>query len=289
MRRLMSWVSVGSMLLLVAVAVTVSLVSAPVRPHYSASRAPQRSPSVGVAATPTAAITPPTTTGSKPTVADPAGLVDPFVGTNAREGASKDVGKVSRADVPFGMVQWGTGTTPDRVQGGGYNYGSSRISGFSLTHLSGAGCSIFGDIPILPTTGAVAQHPGNEMQSFSHADESASPGSYQVRLGSPATTVQLSATTRTGIGQIAFPSTASANVLFKVSDSATALHSSSVRVVGTHEVTGSVTTGYFCGALGTYTLHFVAVFDRPFTRHGVWEYGRLHPGAATCSGASQKS
>ncbi len=46
-------------------------------------------------------------------------------------------------------------TAPDRVQGSGYQDGDDSISGFSLTHLSGARCPIFGDVPILPVTGAV--------------------------------------------------------------------------------------------------------------------------------------
>jgi len=212
-------------------------------------------------------------------------LVDPFVGTGSGPVTQGEVGSFPGADVPFGMLQWSPDMAPDRVQGGGYDYADTSISGFSLTHLSGAGCSVFGDVPILPTTGALPQHPGNATESFSHVNESASPGRYQVSLGSPATTVQLSVTTRTGIGQITFPSTSSANLLFKVSGSANGLHESSVQIHGGNEVTGSVTTGYFCGSLGAYTLHFVAVFNRPFKRHGVWDHGRLHPGSSTCFGS----
>ena len=49
------------------------------------------------------------------------------------------------AVVPFGMVQW----SPDTVanQPGGYYYSDNRIRGFSLTHLSGAGCSAAQDLP----------------------------------------------------------------------------------------------------------------------------------------------
>jgi len=222
---------------------------------------------------------------STPPQADLAGLVDPFVGTGVGAVATNEVGTFPGADLPFGMVQWSPDTAPDRVQGGGYNYGDTRISGFSLTHLSGAGCSVFGDVPILPTTGALPQHPGYATESFSHRTESASPGRYQVNLGSPATTVRLSATTRTGIGQIEFPPTSSANLLFKVSGSTNGLHASSVQIRGANEVTGSVTTGYFCGSLSAYTLHFVALFNRPFKRHGVWAHSRLDPGTSTCSGS----
>jgi len=217
--------------------------------------------------------------------ADVTSLVDPFVGTGVGPGTAGEVGAFPGAATPFGMIQWSPDTAPDREQGGGYDYGDTKISGFSLTHLSGAGCPVFGDVPILPTTGAVAKDPAGTTEQFSHADESAAPGSYQVRLGSPATTVQLSATTRTGIGQITFPPTRAANLLFKVSGSANGIHASSVQIHGSDEVTGSVTSGYFCDSVGAYTLHFVARFSRTFTGHGVWDQGRLHPGSSTCSGS----
>lgn len=60
--------------------------------------------------------------------------------------------------------------------------------------------------------------------------------------------------------------------------------SSSVRVVAPDEVTGSVTSGGFCGSQSTYTLHFVAAFDRSFASYGVFDDAGLHPGTAVCSG-----
>ena len=35
-------------------------------------------------------------------------------------------------------------------------------------------------------------------------------------------------------------------------------------------VTGTETAGQFCGSPGTYPLHFVAQFDRPFSSYGTW-------------------
>jgi len=226
-----------------------------------------------------------TPAATTPAPADLTSLVDPFVGTGSNPGTAGEVGTFPGAATPFGMIQWSPDTAPDREQGGGYDDADTKISGFSLTHLSGAGCPVFGDVPILPTTGAVPRDPAGTTEPFSHADESATPGSYQVRLGAPATTVQLSATTRTGIGQITFPPTRTANLLFKVSGSANGIHASSVQIHGTDEVTGSVTSGYFCDSVGAYTLHFVARFSRPFTGHGVWSGGKLHAGSSTCSGS----
>ena len=61
------------------------------------------------------------------------------------------VGEFPGADLPFGMIQWSPDTTPAAADGGGYSYTDSSITGFSLTHLTGTGCAIYGDFPILPT------------------------------------------------------------------------------------------------------------------------------------------
>jgi putative alpha-1,2-mannosidase len=83
------------------------------------------------------------------------------------------------------MVQFSPDTSPDRgiTTGSGYDYGDSRISGFSLTHPSGDRCAIYGDVPILPITGAVPADPDAAVQQFSHAHEHATAGNYAVSLG----------------------------------------------------------------------------------------------------------
>src|ERR1041384_2676834 len=76
---------------------------------------------------------------------DPVDLVNPFVGTqnfgNTFPGAS----------MPFGMVQ----VSPDTGGQGGYDYQQQEIHGFSQTHLSGVGCGVAGELPVMPTTGPV--------------------------------------------------------------------------------------------------------------------------------------
>jgi predicted alpha-1,2-mannosidase len=219
---------------------------------------------------------------------DPAGLVDTFVGTGSNPVYSGAIGTFPGADVPFGMVQWSPDTSPNLVAaGGGYNYSDDEISGLSLTHLSGVGCSIFGDVPILPFTGSVPQNPQGLNETFSHAQEQASPGRYQVALGSPSVTAQLGVTTRSGIGTFTFPASTAANLLFKVSDSLNGIDHSTVQMVGNNEILGSVSSGQFCSTTQTYTVYFFATFDRPFTGKGVWTGAGLRPGASTCAGSQQ--
>jgi len=227
--------------------------------------------------------------GGPPLVADPASLVDPFVGTGSSSVPGTDPGDVDEfpaATLPFGMVQWGPDTSPDRPFGGGYAYRDASISGFSLTHLSGPGCAIYGDIPILPMTGPIGTDPDTAVTTFSHATESAAPGRYAVTIGTPGIGVQLTVTTRAGLGSFTFPATTQADLLVKGDGSADGVDHNTVDVVGDDEVTGSTTSGHFCQTLGTYTIYFALQFDRPFQSAGSWRDTTVTPGATSCAASS---
>ncbi|MEV8557556.1 lectin [Streptomyces sp. NPDC051917] len=191
-------------------------------------------------------------------VADPASLVNPFIGTSH---AADDF---PGADTPFGMVQWSPDTSPHRPDGGGYEYADSAITGFGLTHIAGPGCRAAGDIPVLPTVGAVDTR---ATDSFSHANESATPGSYTVSLDNGVKT-ELTATTRSGMARFTFPSTRRANLLFKLTDSENGDSAAEFDVVNDKEVRGKVTSGNFCGEGNSYTVYYDMVFDQPFRHSG---------------------
>ncbi len=222
-------------------------------------------------------------------VGDPAALVDPLDGTGTGPVNPGTVGEFPGAVLPFGMIQWSPDTTPDlAASGGGYSYADSAINGFSLTHLSGTGCPSYGDVPILPTVGSIGTSPTTTTASFSHATEHAAPGRYGVTLGTggQAVTTQLAVTTRTGLARFTFPPTGSANVLFKVADSANPASASEVRLDGHDGVSGHVTSGQFCGTGTSYTLYFSARFDRPFSAEGSWNGSGVSPGTTSCRGSA---
>lgn len=190
-------------------------------------------------------------------VGDPASVVNPFVGT--LNGADDFPG----ADSPFGMIQWSPDTT-SRPFGGGYSYNDSAITGFSLSHLSGPGCSGEGDIPILPTVGSVST---SATEGFSHSNESANAGYYTVTTNDGIKT-ELTTTTHTGMARFTFPSTTQANLIFKLTGSANGDSNTQFNVVSGSEVSGQVTSGHFCGASSTYTLYFDMIFDHSFSTNG---------------------
>ncbi|MEY9862610.1 putative alpha-1,2-mannosidase [Catenulispora sp. GAS73] len=223
-------------------------------------------------------------------VANPAAAVNPFLATGDG-GAGGQADDFPGPDVPFGMMQWGPDTTPDRPEGGGYYYNDSNISGFSLTHMSGPGCGAFGDVPILPTAGALPSDPSNASAPFSHSAESASADYYSVSTGAGASSVktELTETARSGIGRFTFPAGAQSNLLFKLTGSQNGDSATSATVVGPNEVQGSVTSGHFCGAGNTYTLNFDIVFDQPITAHGTWTGTTVTPGSAPAAKTTQQS
>ncbi|HCU51401.1 MAG TPA: alpha-mannosidase, partial [Micromonosporaceae bacterium] len=207
--------------------------------------------------------------------ADPVTLVNPFVGTqnfgNTFPGAS----------APFGMVQ----VSPDTGGQGGYDYQQDTIYGFSQTHLSGVGCGVAGELPIMPTTGAVDNVDHNAYGSrYSHSDEQATPGYYRVGLSRYGVNAELTATQRTGWQRYTFPATNAANVLFNTGKANQGVFDSEVHVAGDRTVEGRVRAGGFCAGHDEHTVYFTATFDRPFIGHGTWRHSTITPGSRDAAG-----
>jgi predicted alpha-1,2-mannosidase len=219
-----------------------------------------------------------------------ASLVDPFTGTGASPTAPSgwaDGDTFPGSDSPFGMVQW----SPDTVNAyaGGYDYGDNRIRGFSLTHLSGAGCNGYGDIPFMPYPGTVtsspASNPSQYISTFSHSNESAYAGYYKVGLDSGVTT-ELTTTQRTGKARFTYPSGKPATLLMNVSGSINGVSNSQVNING-NTVSGWATSNGFCGSSANYTVYFYATFNKPFASSGTWQNGTVSPNAKVAKGKSQ--
>lgn len=209
--------------------------------------------------------------------ADLTHYVNPFIGTGGTGNTFPG------ATLPFGMMQW----SPDTTANGFYKYQNSTIRGFSLTHLSGVGCPIFADVPLLPTVGPIktspAANPSDYAQGFSHRNEQASPGFYSVAFDS-GIQAKLTVTARTGFGVFTYPSTPEANLLINAGGSATGNIMSSVQIVGDDAVVGSAMSGGFCGTNTVYTIYFAVQFDRPFKSFGTWNAGAVNPGLRSSTG-----
>ncbi|TMP30622.1 GH92 family glycosyl hydrolase [Pseudoalteromonas rubra] len=244
--------------------------------------------------------------------------VDPLIGTKGPYN-HRQAGNVSPgALVPFGMFNFGPehAYTEDLlaesegiskkireekkrvpVSPGGYNYQASRVKGFSFTRLSGTGClGASGDIPVMPFTKELTFSPATDpinayySAGFSHDNETATPGYYQVGLDN-GVNVELSATTRTGIANFTFEQADNAKLLFRTAYSQLGSGDAYVKVNASKgEITGYVTSGNFCGYLGEYnrrdyyTLHFVAKLDKPISGTGAWKDAEVFAGQNSSRG-----
>ena len=137
--------------------------------------------------------------------------VNPFIGTDFTGNTYPG------AQAPFGMVQ----LSPDNGLPGwdrisGYFYPDSTIAGFSHTHLSGTGAGDLYDISFMPVTMPYLESAEGGLgiySKFSHADEKASAGYYQVKLKDYNIDVELTATPRCGVQRYTFPKAESMVVL----------------------------------------------------------------------------
>lgn len=137
--------------------------------------------------------------------------VNPFIGTDFTGNTYPG------AQAPFGMVQ----LSPDNGLPGwdrisGYFYPDSTIAGFSHTHLSGTGAGDLYDIAFMPVTLPYQESAEGGLgiySKFSHVDETASAGYYQVRLKDYDINVELTATPRCGVQRYTFPKAESMVVL----------------------------------------------------------------------------
>lgn len=138
----------------------------------------------------------------KESITDYTVYVNPLIGTDFTGNTYPG------AQAPFGMVQ----LSPDNGLPGwdrisGYFYPDSTIAGFSHTHLSGTGAGDLYDISFMPVTLPYneAEQPLGIHSKFSHDNETAYAGYYQVYLQDYQINVELTATERCGIQRYTFP------------------------------------------------------------------------------------
>ena len=131
--------------------------------------------------------------------------VNPFIGTGGHGHTYPG------ASAPFGMIQLSPDSRLDGWDGcGGYHFSDSIIYGFSHTHLSGTGVSDYGDILLMPTTGEMLLNNGADGEKgysskFSHKNEHATAGYYNVILEDYNIFVELTASIRAGFHKYTFP------------------------------------------------------------------------------------
>jgi len=207
-------------------------------------------------------------------------------------GSDNDGNTFPGALVPFGMIQW----SPDTLAGqrpGGYSYPDTQIAGFSLDHVSGAGCPYGEDFAFTPILGSVTVSPASNggngktafLSSFSHSNEIAVPGYYSVQFTNGIRT-ELTATTRAGIGRFTYPAGNTASMVVNAGSGIIGTANASVQInPNGQEICGWTSQSPFCGTVGTTTVYFDAVFDHAFATYGVWNGATLTTNGTNATGA----
>ncbi|MBN2071307.1 MAG: GH92 family glycosyl hydrolase [Candidatus Krumholzibacteriota bacterium] len=199
-------------------------------------------------------------------------LADPIVGTGSHGHTYPG------ATIPFGMVQLSPDTRLTGWDGcSAYHYSDNYIYGFSHTHLSGTGCSDYGDILLMPLSIPLdppetkpslengADGEAGYRSRFDHSSETVLPGFYSVYLDDHDIGVRLTATRRCGFHHYSYPEGRGEAIVIdlahrdKVIDSAIYINSST-------EISGFRRSRAWAEDQHVY---FVARFSRPIVRHAL--------------------
>ena len=208
-------------------------------------------------------------------VTDPAHYVDPFIGTGGHGHTFPG------ATVPFGMVQFSPDTRMNDWDGcSGYHTSDNTILGFSTTHLSGTGCSDYGDFRFMPVVGEVKLDKGDEADTksgyrsaFQHENEDAKAGYYAVLLDDYKTKVELTTGDRVGMMRCTFPQDADAHLLLDMVEGVNDefVHEAFLQIESENAISGFRRTRDW--AKEQY-LYFYAEFSKPIASCHLFENGQ---------------
>ena len=197
------------------------------------------------------------------TAATLADHINPFIGTGGHGHTYPG------PTLPFGMVQLGPDTRLTGWDGCSvYHYSDTIVFGFSHTHLSGTGVGDYGDILLMPMTGAPLLdngYPDRPDQGygsrFDKAEEKAAAGYYRTFLKDYGVEVELTATERTGLHRYVFPAGKPAHVIIDL-EHRDKLLDVDLRIVDDHTVEGFRRSE---GWARDQLVYFRAVFSQPFS------------------------
>ena len=209
--------------------------------------------------------------------------VNPFIGTGAIDGGLSG-NNYPGATSPFGMIQLSPDTSeaPNWGDASGYDYNRNTIFGFSHTRLSGTGASDLIDITLMPTSGRTSS-------AFTHDEEKARPGYYQVMLKDEGINAELTTTQRNGIHRYQYPAGKDAEIILDMDHSADKgswgrrIINSQIRILNDHAVEGyRIITGW----AKLRKIYFYMEFSSPILTSTLRDGGRVHENTAVINGTN---
>jgi predicted alpha-1,2-mannosidase len=167
--------------------------------------------------------------------------------------------------LPFGMNTW-TPQTGRNGDGWKYQYHRDEIRGFQQAHQCSSWSNDYAVFSLMPIVGKLVVDDEHRAVKFRHADETARPYDYRVKLAS-GVQVEMAPTVRGAYLRFTFPADERA---FLVIDGYTGGCSLDI-APDKREVTGSVRNGR--NQPENFRNHFVMAFDQPFLSQGTWWEG----------------
>lgn len=210
--------------------------------------------------------------------------VNPFIGTGAIDGGLSG-NNYPGATSPFGMIQLSPDTSeaPNWGDASGYDYNRNTIFGFSHTRLSGTGASDLIDITLMPTSS------GRTSSAFTHDEEKARPGYYQVMLKDEGINAELTTTQRNGIHRYQYPAGKDVEIILDMDHSADKgswgrrIINSQIRILNDHAVEGyRIITGW----AKLRKIYFYMEFSSPILTSTLRDGGRVHENTAVINGTN---
>jgi predicted alpha-1,2-mannosidase len=204
----------------------------------------------------------------------PSDYVNPFIGTdffgNVFPGAS----------LPYALVH----ASPDTHNEGwlyrkGYIYTDDNIVGFSHTHGAGSG----GEILLMPTVHQQIQlvpgkkdNPDTGYRSrFSHKEEKATPGYYQVKLLDYDVNAEITTTPRVAFHRYTFPESEFSRIILDLGYDIKGRNMERNCVLNI--VNDTVIEGYRKSVNSTGNIYFAAHFSKPFEYFGTFDAENISP------------
>ncbi|WP_175911345.1 GH92 family glycosyl hydrolase [Burkholderia metallica] len=209
--------------------------------------------------------------------------VNPLIGTDYATdqpadpvGSGLGGGTFPGPTLPFGMMQWSPMTPTAQYDGrkgdgsgfsGGYWYGDTSITAFSVLHLSGTGCwSNGGYLNVMPQ---LSPGDAGTAAAFDHANETAQAGYYGVTLAN-GIKAELTTTVRTGLARFTFPALKQGQEATIALDPTVQNNRSqgstndTITQQGDRALSGTIAGSGFCWAGHAVPLYYYAEFSRPF-------------------------
>ena len=116
------------------------------------------------------------------------------------------------------------------------------------------------------------------------------PGYYTVRFPSTGVRAELTATTRTGVGRFHYPRNRPARFYVRSGGSLGGNSADNIQIGDDNTtITGSATSGGFCGKNNVYTVYFAMKFSKPFTSFGTWDGYSVFPNGHSAYSSYQGS